>query len=167
MQVTWCSPSQFHANHRRQATNENGCDKQSWNPNIPQKRFDRMHIVNRSVSSFAYKLISCRYNVNVFPLCYGLKVDFVYVAWGGANWVFIGNSYPLVTVTGRTSYTTFKSKCITFWILNNRWKLQISHPIAWTGHNGCPINDHACSRTHLHRQENSDLPGSISLPCLG
>lgn len=94
VQVTRCSPAQFLAGLRGQAANENRNEKRSWNSNIPRRWLDGIDFTNRKISNLLYKLMSCKYNPNLFPFCCGLLVHLINIVWSKVNSVLIGNSLP-------------------------------------------------------------------------
>lgn len=49
----------------------------------------------------------------MFPLCFGLLVDFIHVVWVEANAELAGKSYPLFAVTDRIPHTNHQSKYYT------------------------------------------------------
>lgn len=61
-------------------------------------------------TSFVYKTMSYKYNLNVFRFGYGLLVVFVCLDGIEANSVPIGSRHPLIIVAYHISFTNFKSE---------------------------------------------------------
>lgn len=75
-----------------------------------------MNSTGREISNYVYRHMRCKYNLDVFPFCCGLLVDFVCVPLNEASSLPTGNQYVFVNVTDRIQYTNFKSKyCILFY----------------------------------------------------
>lgn len=70
----------------------------------------RWNIFHQSgIFNLMYQLISCEFNLNLFPFCFG-HFSFLCPAWIEAYSVRTSNSYSFVTVTDRISYIDSASK---------------------------------------------------------
>lgn len=102
-------------------------DKRSWNPNVPQRRFDGTYSTNRDIFSSVYKPMDFRYNSNIFPFSYGFIVVFVWVASLGANSLSSNNSYPFVIATAEFR-TLIPSPDVA---ITYRWSLPLEIKRTW------------------------------------
>lgn len=68
-----------------------------------------MDSANQNIFDLIYKSTSYKCNSILFPFKCGL-IDFIIVAWVEAYSVLTDHSYPLVAVTDRIPYASYKSK---------------------------------------------------------
>lgn len=111
MQAMWCTRAQYHVGlvMMRTVTTRAREIQTFCNDNLTKRIPPTWDIVNL-VGNF----MICKCNSNLFPFCYGLFVDFFCVDCVGANSALTGNSYPLVTRTGRIWYTISRSSYYRF-----------------------------------------------------
>lgn len=98
----------------RQPANENRGDRRLRILDISRSPSGKMYFINWDTSNFGPKRLNYARNSGVFPVCCGLLVLSICVAWFGPNSMPIGESYLFFTVTDQIQCTDFKFRCCAF-----------------------------------------------------